>query len=254
MTDNNRLWIKSILLLISICFFNTAIAKELVIARGDGEYPPFEFHRDGKLTGFHIELIEAVAKQAGISIRFVSLPWKRAVHEMETGGVDAITYFSKTDEREAYTFYLPDNLLSIVRNHFVVLDTSTIRYDSNIENIKPYTLGLLNGFTYGDKIDNDNDIRKFIATRRENLVQMLKFGRVDLILVNPLKLHNKFHQTTLMDSLKVLNPPVSSLRNYLGFSKLTDQMKNAESIANQMRKFKSTDAFRQLEEKYDVKL
>ena len=54
---------------------------------------------DGKLTGFHIELIEAVAKQTDIDVRFESVPWKRAQQMIKNGQGDAISYISKNNER-----------------------------------------------------------------------------------------------------------------------------------------------------------
>ncbi|MCP4750928.1 MAG: amino acid ABC transporter substrate-binding protein, partial [Proteobacteria bacterium] len=68
------------------------MAEDVLFARVNANYAPFEMVVDGKLTGLHIELVYATASRLGVNVEFQSLPWKRAIHMVEIGTADAITY------------------------------------------------------------------------------------------------------------------------------------------------------------------
>ncbi len=85
----------------------------MVTRGGDGFYPPYDMVIDNTLTGFHIDLINAVADQLQITITFETYPWKRAVEMLKNGKVDAVTYMSKTAEREQFGYFFDGNVLSV---------------------------------------------------------------------------------------------------------------------------------------------
>lgn len=92
-----------------------AKAPEKVLKVGtDANFPPFEYYlKDAKThTGFDIELMRAVAKQAGYDkVEFVNIQFKDILNELNMGKVDAaIAAISYTDERASKTDFT-DNYL-----------------------------------------------------------------------------------------------------------------------------------------------
>ncbi|MBB4908550.1 ABC transporter substrate-binding protein/permease [Actinophytocola algeriensis] len=70
----------------------------------EGTYPPFSFHdpRTQQLTGYDIEVIEAVADEAGWRLEFVETQWDAIFPALDAERIDLIAnQVSRNDEREA---------------------------------------------------------------------------------------------------------------------------------------------------------
>lgn len=85
-------------------------AGELVIGT-EGTYKPFTFHEDGtgELTGYDVEIIEAVAGKLGVDATFEETQWDAIFAGLDAGRFDLIAnQVSITDERTAkYDFSEP---------------------------------------------------------------------------------------------------------------------------------------------------
>jgi cystine transport system permease protein len=77
----------------------------------EGTYPPFTFHdpSSNDLTGYDIEVIEAVADEAGWDLEFVEAPFDAIFPALDSGRVDVIAnQITINDERKArYLFSTP---------------------------------------------------------------------------------------------------------------------------------------------------
>ncbi|HYQ65012.1 ABC transporter substrate-binding protein/permease [Actinophytocola sp.] len=70
----------------------------------EGTYPPFSFHdpRTAELTGYDIEVIKAIAKQAGWRLEFVETQWDAIFPALDAERIDVIAnQVSVNDERQA---------------------------------------------------------------------------------------------------------------------------------------------------------
>jgi L-cystine transport system substrate-binding protein len=89
-----------------------AVQKAGVITVGtEGTYRPFTFHENGSgdLTGYDVEVMEAVADKLGVEVKFQETQWDAIFAGLEAGRFDAIAnQVSITDERTAkYDFSTP---------------------------------------------------------------------------------------------------------------------------------------------------
>jgi cystine transport system substrate-binding protein len=78
----------------------------------EGTYRPFSFHGDGgsgDLTGFDVEIIQAVADKLGLEVKFQETQWDAIFAGLDAGRFDVIAnQVSINDEREAkYLFSTP---------------------------------------------------------------------------------------------------------------------------------------------------
>ena len=77
----------------------------------EGTYRPFSFHEDGsgELTGYDVEVIEAVAAELGVEASFEETQWDAIFAGLTSGRFDVIAnQVSITPERiDAYTFSTP---------------------------------------------------------------------------------------------------------------------------------------------------
>lgn len=101
-----------ILLGILLCMALTAFTydgKKITIAV-NSNWPPMEMKdKKGKVTGYEIDLINAIASEAGLQVNYVDVPWRRIFNELDEGKYDAvIASVSITDgRREKYDFSEP---------------------------------------------------------------------------------------------------------------------------------------------------
>lgn len=90
--------------------FTLATAGTLTVAT-EGTYRPFSYHEGGagELTGYDVEVAEAVADKLGLEIVFEETQWDAIFAGLEAGRFDTIAnQVSINDEREAkYSFSAP---------------------------------------------------------------------------------------------------------------------------------------------------
>lgn len=66
----------------------------------DATFPPMEFTKDGKRTGFDIELVEALAAVMGKKVEWIDIDFKGLVPAIQAGRADiAVSAIYITDER-----------------------------------------------------------------------------------------------------------------------------------------------------------
>jgi cystine transport system substrate-binding protein len=77
----------------------------------EGTYRPFTFHEggSGELTGYDVEVMEAVGEELGVEVEFEETQWDAIFAGLDAGRFDVIAnQVSITDEREAaYDFSTP---------------------------------------------------------------------------------------------------------------------------------------------------
>ena len=55
-----------------------------------GQYPPLNFKKDGKLTGFDVEIGTEIAKRIGLEANPVTNPWETIIQGLKAKKYDAI--------------------------------------------------------------------------------------------------------------------------------------------------------------------
>lgn len=233
------------------------IAKEtLTIVRGDNDYPPLEMVEGGRLTGIHIDMIRHVADQLDIELKFLSLPWARAVKLFSSGEVDAISYFGYTQEREQYSYYHEDNILSQTRWVFIALEERAheFKFDKALSGLEKYIVGVHHGYSYGKYLDSLKHINRDAVLNDLELELMLKKKRHDLSMIS----YQEFLGLKERGGFKgivALSPSISIAPQYIAFSRVSSDHERvrrlSEVFAKEFKKFKSSSAYDELLKKYD---
>lgn len=75
--------------------------KRTVAIGTNAEYAPFEYlDSNGDLTGFDIDLMNAIAEEAGFEVKWVDLPFDSLLGSIEAGDIEAIAAsIAPTEER-----------------------------------------------------------------------------------------------------------------------------------------------------------
>ena len=109
-----------------------ADAENMIVVRGNDNYPPMEMLVADQPTGFHVDIVNEVASIMGVTVQWKSLPWRRALKMAENGTADAITYVARTPERERFFVFLDGNVLSSSTVNFFVLNPDFSQNRANL--------------------------------------------------------------------------------------------------------------------------
>lgn len=143
-------------------------------------YAPFEYEVAGVARGMDVEILERLAKQAGVRFQFVFQPWKRALQTVHRGEADAIFSLLRTPERERFLRY-PDTPLYRAQVVLFAHDgfAGTIR---GVEDLAGYRVGVVAGHSYGPFIDRREDFVRDVSLTIQGAVNKLMHGRYPLLL------------------------------------------------------------------------
>lgn len=83
-------------------------SKKIVVAVIN-DYPPFEFKQDGKLTGFDIDLVEAIAKKENLEVEWKEMKFDGIIPALQAKQVDAAisAITIRDDRKEVVDFTTP---------------------------------------------------------------------------------------------------------------------------------------------------
>jgi len=242
------------MLLLLFCSATWAQSQKLIVVRSDASYPPYEVMTEkGELSGVHIEMVQQVAKSLDLDVEFQSLPWKRALYLIKQGKADAITYIGKSPEREKFALFRPGNVLSNTTNGLFIResDKNSIHYSGDFASLKPYKIGFISGFSYGEKFDavrwpNINDTAHDEVVLLKQL--FMKRFTVGIGEINRMKYFAR--QEKFSEQLYFLQPHLSPIPQYIAFSNNNRAL--ADRFEAAMKVFKQSAEYQMLLERYGV--
>ena len=250
---------KNLIILCCICLLSLTLhAKEIItIVRGDGNYSPFEHRENGKLTGIHIDLIQAVANKLGLTVKFESLPWSRALFDFKWGKYDAMSHVSHSEKRETFAYFLEGNIISSFKTFPIVLSRrkKEIAFDGNLTSLTGYMIAVGNNYKYGEPFDTANFLSKYkIPTPSQAvLTKLLNLERVDVIVGSRRNLFQVYSEQEIKELYHVFEQPVGADNSYLVFSKVQNKLVLARKFAVAINKYKSSQAYQRLLQNYKKK-
>lgn len=102
--------------------------KGKIVIGVEGTYPPFTYHDDDdSLTGFDIELAEAIAEKLGVEAEFVESDWDSLLAGVDSGRLDTVinNVTITEDRQEKYDF--TDPYLYIYREIIVRTENEDVK-------------------------------------------------------------------------------------------------------------------------------
>lgn len=149
-----------------------------------GEWAPYTSETLENYGAF-TEIVSAVFKEMGVSVKYVFYPWKRAEEEVKAGNVFAAFPYIETAERsQEYDFSAPvfistGKFFYLPKNH-----PSGIQYEK-LEDLKAYRIGGVLGYWYEAQFQQAGLQTDYVSSDELNL-QKLYQGRVDLAVCDEL--------------------------------------------------------------------
>ena len=158
-------------------------AKVYVVGT-DAAYAPFESQNEkGEIVGFDIDVVAAVAKKAGIEVKFVNTPWEGIFNNLAQGDRDLlVSAITITEERkQTIDFSAP---------YFDAQQLIAVKADSKVakfDDLKKLKVGVQTGTT-GDEVvtkllgKTSTDVKRFESTPLA--LKELESGGVDAVVAD----------------------------------------------------------------------
>lgn len=132
-------------------------------------------------AGIYIDIIKEAASRAQMPIKFVEVPFARALKLMEIGRADIMLGPNRTPEREAYMTYLMAELPEETKAFYILPNAPDITtYDDLLDR----WVFVLNAAKYFDPFDTDKRIQKYFFNDYRTALKALK-GRANAAVIAP---------------------------------------------------------------------
>lgn len=89
--------------------YEKIVDDKVITVATEGTYAPFSYYEDDKLVGYDVEIIEAVAQELGVEVKFVETKWDGIIAGLDASKYDIVAnQVGITEEREEkYLFSTP---------------------------------------------------------------------------------------------------------------------------------------------------
>ncbi|WDP92730.1 MAG: transporter substrate-binding domain-containing protein [Desulfobacter sp.] len=244
---------KHILLVSVLLFVSTQVANAqslITIVRGQ-DFPPYHFmDESGHETGFIIEVIQAVAEDINIGIKFKQYPWSRCLRMVESGNADAMMNLFKTAERERF-MHFSNNILAYEINQFFKLNNTSLTYDGDLGALSSLKIGAIRNYSYGPVFDSAKLDNIYRLETETSLIKALLGKRCHLIIGNNRVIEMLVKQMGVENGVAPLFPVVSKEPLYLGFSKKKNHGGLSETFSRALGKLKRSNAYEKILKKFN---
>lgn len=175
----------------------------------DNTFVPMGFKdKDGKNTGFDIDLANAVFEEYGIKVKWQPINWDLKETELKNGKIDLIwNGYSVTDERKEKVLFSD----TYMKNEQVLVTKKSSKITS-FSDMKGKTLGAQSGSSGYDTFTSNPEILKDIvkgndATQYETFTQALidlKNDRIDGLLIDKVYANYYLEQEGALDQYNII--------------------------------------------------
>ncbi len=216
------------------------------------EYPPYEYTEDGQVRGMAVDIVREAFRSMGHEVAIESLPWARAQMLFERGDVDGIFTFFQSDERQAYTLYSKEQIVTQTIALWVQKD-SPIEYGGDLSRLHPYSIGITPKTSYGERFDTAvkcDLLRTDPAPTIEGNIRKLVTGRIDGWVSNRDGAVHELKRLGLSALVRELRQPLQVVPAYVGFSKVRNHLALRDGFDQALQKLKQSGAYEKLLRKY----
>jgi polar amino acid transport system substrate-binding protein len=161
-----------------------AASARVYVVGTDAAYAPFESQNEkGEIVGFDIDVVSAIAKKAGIEVKFVNTPWEGIFNALAQGDRDLlVSSITITDERKQ-TMDFSDPYFDANQLIAVKADSKVTRFDD----LKALKVGVQTGTTGDEAVaklqgKNSANIKRFESTPLA--LKELEAGGVDAVVAD----------------------------------------------------------------------
>jgi polar amino acid transport system substrate-binding protein len=158
---------------------------------------------EGHARGTYIDVLDAVAAQAGIKFEYHSFPWPRAQSMVQHGELDGFLTID-TEERDKYARFAPTPVISVRQRIYHRADDHRFDHVTDPLQLAGYRQLTLIGGGTGQIYDPN---RQTAVRSLDDMARMLANGRGDYFISDPLIMQSAFANTDLKPRIATSEAP-----------------------------------------------
>ncbi len=216
------------------------------------EYPPYEYTENGEVKGLAVDIVREAFNLMNHEAIIEVLPWARSQALFERGDVDGIFTFFQNEERQAFTRYSKEVVVSQTIALWVPKN-SKIEFDGDLTKLQSYRFGITPKTSYGERFDTAikyEIIRTDPALTIESNIRKLVTGRIDIWISNRDGAHHELKRLGMSDQVRELKYPIQVVPAYMGFSKSRTSAELRDAFDQAIVTLKQTGVYDRLFKKY----
>ncbi|REG29150.1 amino acid ABC transporter substrate-binding protein (PAAT family) [Paracoccus versutus] len=201
---------------------------------GMDEFAPYNYLDSGRFVGADIDILGDAALRLGIGMRFVPLPWRRALLAPGMGEADGLFQLAPTPER--FRNWLMVGPLRTTRLVFVVMADSPLRDFAGLGALAGYSVGVVDGFTYTPAFDASTHFLHEGSVDDETSLRKLLLRRADVVVGGEANLRHAMRKLAVEDRVRVLPTALDVRGRYVGFPRSDAGRDKAERLGAVLRR------------------
>ncbi|MEG0256823.1 MAG: amino acid ABC transporter substrate-binding protein [Christensenella sp.] len=214
----------------------------------DDSFPPMGFKGDnGELTGFDVEMAQAVAEHMGIKVKLQPIDWKAKEMELNAGNVDLLwNGYTITEERKEKVLMSAPYMEN--KQVIVVTSASPIKALTDLAGKK---IAVQDGSSAQEAINENEELKNSIAEQidfKDNVTAMMDVSSgqtdalaVDLVVAN-------YYLAKQPDQFRILDETLAPEEYGIGFRKGDEDFMNA--VTDALVKMKDDGTIKKISEKW----
>lgn len=192
-----------------------------------------------------IDILMRLSEVMDVNIQMTCLPWQRAMKSVRLNEIDAIIPIYRTPEREEFIAY-PDEPFFSLDTVLITRADSDFTWTGDLHELEGMPINVVSGTSHGETFDNADYLDKWESSTVETMLRMVHAGRQGVgvrerDVVVPLA-----RKLGILKDLTILDPPVTSEKVYLGFSRTPENEQLAVRFSETLKAFKQTEQYRAL--------
>ena len=212
------------------------------------EYPPYEYEENGQVKGLAVEIIRETFRQMGKEVTIEVFPWARSIEMFQDGEADGIFTFFRSPDREAYTRFSREVLVTQPITLWVPRN-SKVEAAVPLARLASYTFGVIHKTSYGELFDGL--ARRSVLRTDENYtiegcINNLLLGRFDIWVNNHYGAVYSLRKAGRLDDVRELLPPIQELPAYVGFSRKRHLDRLRDEFDRNLVQFRKTERYQKL--------
>lgn len=210
----------------------------------EGTYPPFNYREQGQLTGFDVEIAEAIAAKLGVKPEFTTSEWSGILAGLQAGKYDVIVNQVAATEVRRKTFDFSDPY--VVSSAQLIVRANESRALKTPADLKGKKIGVGQGSNYAELARGIDGADVKVYPGATEYLQDLASGRIDAALNDSLLIPYLAAKTKLPVKAGAPLGPLES--NAIPFRK--DSPKFKQAIDKALADMKADGSFAKISAKW----
>lgn len=185
-------------------------ARELNVALADVDYGPFYYQENNEIHGISVEILAHVLQEVQATPQYNRLPWSRVLEELKDGRQDLVTVLYLTRSRRSqYAYVSPAYLRDSI--NLLCHKPCNLAFTGSLADVHGRYVGVTRNFSYGEKLDHEEGIRRQTVEREPELFRLLSQGKLKLAVASRITFLWRASRQDLLRKVEVMEPALDSV-------------------------------------------